>query len=211
MALYTLLGAFGALGCTFLGDRLGRRMTILLANVLQGLGAILQASAFSFGQFIVGRIIIGLGTGGIVATVSVWQSEVSKAETRGEHVAAFGAFAGMGISLALWVAFGMSFTDPNPVAWRFTLASTLFFSILAGLFIIFLPESPRWLATCLSQPSAETARRLLARAADLLLSTIETRLPYSLSRPLTAISVVAVLTHASIKQSRTTGQCDNNV
>lgn len=116
-----------------------------MASIVQGIGAILQASAFSFAQFIIGRIFIGLGTGGIIATVSVWQSEVSKAESRGEHVSAFGLFCASGIALALWVAFGMSFTQPSSVSWRFTMAFTLFLSILVCLSIFTLPESPRWL------------------------------------------------------------------
>jgi sugar porter (SP) family MFS transporter len=140
-----LFGVFGALGCTFLGDRLGRRKTIFFASAVQGVGAILQASSFAFGQFIAGRIVLGLGTGGIIATVSVWQSEVSKAENRGEHVSAFGIFCGSGLALALWIAFGMSYTQPNSASWRFTLIFTLFLSITVCSFIFFLPESPRWL------------------------------------------------------------------
>jgi MFS family permease len=132
---------FGALGCTFLGDLLGRRKTIFIASIVQGIGAILQASAFGFAQFIVGRIIIGLGTGGIIATVSVWQSEVSKAESRGEHVSAFGVFCSSGLILALWIAFGMSFTQPSSVSWRFTLAFTLFLSILVSTFIFTLQRA----------------------------------------------------------------------
>jgi MFS family permease len=90
---------FGALGCTFLGDLLGRRKTIFIASVVQGIGAILQASAFAFGHFVVGLVDLGLGTGGIIATVSVWQAEVSKAENRGEHVSAWGIFCGLGLSV----------------------------------------------------------------------------------------------------------------
>lgn len=77
--------------------------------------------------------------------MSVWQSEVSKAENRGEHVSAFGVFCGSGLALALWVAFGMSFTQPSSVSWRFTLIFTLILSILVCSFIFSLPESPRWL------------------------------------------------------------------
>lgn len=104
--MYTLFGVFGALGCTFLGDALGRRKTIFIASIVQAIGAVLQASSFAFEQFIIGRIVLGLGTGGLIATISVWQSEVSKAENRGEHVSAFGIFCGSGIALALWVALG---------------------------------------------------------------------------------------------------------
>lgn len=163
VALYTLLGVFGALGCIFLGDLLGRRKTIFIASVVQGIGAIIQASAFVFPQFIVGRIILGLGTGGIIATVSVWQSEVSKAENRGEHVSAFGIFCGSGLALALWVAFGMSYTQPSSVSWRFTLVFTLFLSMLVCAFIFSLPESPRWLC---KKDRWEEAREILGTLYD---------------------------------------------
>lgn len=131
--------------CIFLGDLLGRRKTIFIAGIVHGIGAIIQSSAFTLGQFIVGRIILGLGTGGITATVSLWQSEVSKAESRGKHVSAFGVFTGSGLSLSLWVGLGMSFTQPNSVSWRFTLILSLLFSSLLSIFIFSLPESPRWL------------------------------------------------------------------
>lgn len=108
VALYTLHGVFRALGCIFLGDLLGRRESIFIASVVQGTGATVQASAFDFPQFIVGRIILGFVTGGIIATVSVWQPEAFKPENRGEHVSAFSIFCGSCLALALWVAFGMS-------------------------------------------------------------------------------------------------------
>lgn len=38
ISLYTLLGAFGALACTFLGDMYGRRWTIWLSCLVQAVG-----------------------------------------------------------------------------------------------------------------------------------------------------------------------------
>lgn len=143
VALYTLFGVFGALACTFLGDILGRRMTIFIAAATQLIGAILMATSYSLGQFIVGRIFIGLGTGGIVATVPVWQSELSRAESRGSHVASVGIYCGSGLSLALWVSFGFSFTTGS-VSWRVPLAGSGVLSIIVMVFIFTLPESPRW-------------------------------------------------------------------
>lgn len=144
--MYTLFGVFGALGCTFFGDLLGRGKTIFIASIIQAIGAIIQSSSFAFEQFIIGRVVLGLGTGGMVATISVWQAEVSKAESRGEHVSAFGIFCGSGLGLALWIAFGMSYTQPSSVSWRFTLIFTLFLSIFVCYGIFNLPESPRWLS-----------------------------------------------------------------
>ena len=102
-----------------------------------------MGSSYSLGQFIVGRIFIGLGVGGIIATVPIWQSELSRAESRGSHVASFGIYCGPGLSLALWIAFGMSFAN-GPVTWRFTIAGSGILSIIVMVFIFMLPESPRW-------------------------------------------------------------------
>lgn len=156
--MYALFGMFGSVACIFLGDLLGRRKTIFIAGIVNGIGTIIQSTAFSLGQLIVGRIILGLGTGGIIATVSLWQSEVSKAENRGSHVSAFGVFTGSGLSLSLWTGVGMSFTQPNSVSWRFVLVLSLLFSSLLSLFIFALPESPRWLC---KKGKWEEAREIL--------------------------------------------------
>ena len=161
--MFTLLGAFGALSCIFLGDRLGRKRTIFIASAIQAIGAILQASSFELAQFIVARIILGLGTGGLVATVSLWQSELVKAESRGRHVSAFGIFAGMGTSIALWISFGISFAPESSVNWRFPLAFTTLLPFVVCGFIFRLPESPRWLCKV---GRIEEARDVLAVLYD---------------------------------------------
>lgn len=76
VAVYTLGALFGALSCTFIGDKLGRRRTIMLGAVVTCIGSILQASAFSFAQLIVGRLITGLGFGAISATAPNWQVNI---------------------------------------------------------------------------------------------------------------------------------------
>lgn len=144
IALYTLAGTFGAIACTFLGDVWGRRGTIFVAAAVNLVGALLMCTSFSFGQFIVSRIILGIGTGGIIATVSVWQTELSKASSRGAHVAAFGLFAGIGLVLALWLDFGCSYASTS-FAWRFPLAFPMVLSAVVMTFIFTLPESPRLL------------------------------------------------------------------
>ena len=113
IALFVLAGVFGSLACTFLGDIWGRRWTIFAATATELVGVILMGTSFGFAQFIVSRVILGLGTGrcidlysflmhmltlstqgGILATTSVWQAEISKPASRGEHVSAFGIFCG---------------------------------------------------------------------------------------------------------------------
>lgn len=76
-------GFIGSLCSAFYADKLGRRWTIILGSVLMIVGAILQASALSRAQIIIGRIISGLGMGHINATVPILQAEMSTPKSRG--------------------------------------------------------------------------------------------------------------------------------
>ena len=50
-----------------------------------------------------------------------------------------------GICFSYWLDFGFSFLDPSTIAWRFPIGFQIFFALLILLFILELPESPRWL------------------------------------------------------------------
>ena len=123
MALFTLFGIVVALGCTFPGDLRGRRMTLFTAATFSLVGVIIMSTSYSLGQFIVGRIFIEIGTGGIIATVPAWQSELSRPASRGSHVSSFGIYCGTELSLALWISLGFSFTSGG-VSWRFPIAGS---------------------------------------------------------------------------------------
>ena len=101
MAIYTLGAFFGAMSCIWLGDRLGRIRTIMIGAALNTVGAILQASSFSLGQLIVGRVVSGLGFGALSATAPNWQSECSKAEHRGSVVILESLFISLGLGRSL--------------------------------------------------------------------------------------------------------------
>lgn len=64
----------GALSNLWVGDWLGRRKTIVLGGIIMIIGAILQASSYSYAQMVVARIVTGLGNGlnvGVLGTLSV--------------------------------------------------------------------------------------------------------------------------------------------
>lgn len=158
IALYTVGGIFGALSCVYLGDLLGRRKVIFFTNLISIIGAILMATSFQFSQFIVARLVLGLGTGGYVATVPVWQSEISPAHKRGSNVVTDGIFIGVGVTAALWIDLGFYFVQGSSVSWRFPLAFQVVLSATAMIFIYLLPESPRWL---IKTGQIEQAREVL--------------------------------------------------
>jgi sugar porter (SP) family MFS transporter len=163
VALFTVGGIFGSLSCIYLGDRLGRRKVIQIASAITILGAILMATSFHLAQFIVARVVLGLGTGGYLATVPVWQAEISRANKRGAHVVMDGIFIGSGVAIALWVDFGFYFVPSNSVAWRFPLAFQILLLVFVVSFISVFPESPRWLV---KKDRLEEARQILAVLND---------------------------------------------
>ncbi|KAF2162131.1 hypothetical protein M409DRAFT_69342 [Zasmidium cellare ATCC 36951] len=124
------LGALVGCGINFcIGDWLGRRRMIWLAMVLIIIGAVLQTSAFTLAHLIVGRIITGFGTGIDSSTVPMYQSELSRKESRGRLVSWEIWFIGVGIVLSYWVDYGMSYVQSD-AAWRVPISLQLIFAII---------------------------------------------------------------------------------
>ena len=100
---------FGAIAAFSLGEMLGRRKTVLLGTTIMSIGAILQITAYSTAQMIVGRIVAGIGNGLNTATAPVWQAETSQANWRGKLVVIELILNIAGFSLSNWC--GMSIAD----------------------------------------------------------------------------------------------------
>lgn len=152
------------MSCVYLGDLLGRKKVIFFANLVGIIGAILMATSFQFTQFIIARLVLGLGVGGYVATVPVWQSEISPAHKRGSNVVTDGIFVGVGVTLALWIDLGFYFVKESSVSWRFPFGFQIVLSVMAMTFVTVLPESPRWLIKTGQQ---DKARHVMAALQDL--------------------------------------------
>jgi sugar porter (SP) family MFS transporter len=152
-----LAGAIiGALTGGRLSDRYGRRITLLATSIVFILGAILCAAAPSIAALVVGRIIVGLGIGLACTTVPIYISEVAPPEARGWQVSLFQLAITVGILGAYLVDFAYSKTG----AWRWMLGLAVIPGIILGVGMLFLPESPRWLAKYLHP---EAARAVLVR------------------------------------------------
>lgn len=140
------LGCFsGSIPTIWLGNWLGRRKAIFLGSSIMVVGALLQCTSFELAQLVIGRLVTGFGNGINTSTVPTWQSECCKSHRRGQLVMIEGAMITCGITISYWIDFGLMFADPNDVAWRFPLAFQIFFALIIIAFVMFLPESPRWL------------------------------------------------------------------
>ncbi|KAI8630789.1 general substrate transporter [Xylariaceae sp. FL1651] len=159
VAVFVLGALVGALSCSWSGDRFGRRHVIFVGALCTLIGIVLEASAFSLSQFIVGRVVLGLGVGQLSSIVPVWQSETSGAKNRGQHVVLDGLFICLGYVLESFIDLGFFEYHHGPVTWRPPIAiSTVFSLVLIGSVYSF-PESPRWL---LMKNKGEQARANLA-------------------------------------------------
>ncbi|KAE8327311.1 general substrate transporter [Aspergillus sergii] len=163
VAIYTIGCLIGALGVTQLGNRIGRRKSLIVVAAIAATGLIIQATSYNIGQLVVGRIISGIGTGGVNAVVPVWQSECTKPRSRGKNVVIIGVFIASGIAIAGWVNVGLSYMEENEVSWRLPLALPISFTLMIMSFTMSFPESPRWLV---SKGHMEEARITMHALAD---------------------------------------------
>lgn len=149
--------AAGALVGGRLADLFGRRALLIVTALIFGLGAVLCALAASPNSLVIGRVIVGLGIGLSSGTVPVYISEVAPPDARGWTVSIFQLAITLGILLAYLVDY--AFSSIQGWRWMFGLAV-----LPAGIFalgMMFLPESPRWLA---KRGRLNAARAILSRS-----------------------------------------------
>lgn len=134
--------ATAALGGGRLSDRLGRRATLILTSVIFIIGALICAFAGSFQILLAGRTTVGLGIGLASTTVPVYISEVSPPKARGWQVSLFQ----LAITVGILVAYIVDYSFAASGGWRWMLGLAAVPGLILGLGMLYLPESPRWLA-----------------------------------------------------------------
>ncbi|KAL7619498.1 hypothetical protein AAE478_010038 [Parahypoxylon ruwenzoriense] len=161
VAVYIAGEAVGALGQTFIGDKLGRIRFMQLLCIIVTIGTTIQTASANIGMFLAGRAIAGVAVGGMVATVPIYLSEISAPDRRG----LIGGISGCGISfgtmMSNWVGFACSYASYGPTQWRLPLGIQIPWGIImfVGL-ATFMPDSPRQL---LRNGKVDAARREFVR------------------------------------------------
>ncbi|KAF5014671.1 hypothetical protein F66182_14265, partial [Fusarium sp. NRRL 66182] len=143
-ALYEIGCLFGAMFILWFGDWLGRRKSVMLGATIMILGVVIQVTSYPghvpLAQFIVGRIVTGVGNGINTSTIPTYQAECSRTTNRGLLICIEGGVIAFGTLIAYWIDFGASY-GPDDLTWRFPIAFQTVFGlgIIAGM--AFLPES----------------------------------------------------------------------
>ncbi|GAA5840759.1 hypothetical protein JCM11251_001691 [Rhodosporidiobolus azoricus] len=161
VAMLSIGTLFGSLIGATLADRLGRKKAVVVDNIILIIGVVVQvASVSAWYQVMIGRIITGLGVGALSAVVPLYQSETAPKEIRGTLVCTYQLMITAGILVAYCIGIGTRYMDEGGASWRIVCGLTMLFSLILGIGILFVPESPRWL---FAQGRPEEAERSLAR------------------------------------------------
>ncbi|THZ93006.1 general substrate transporter [Aureobasidium pullulans] len=143
-AIYDVGCFIGAIIAFTVGERLGRKKTIILGTAIMSIGVILKTSSFSLPQMFVGRVILGIGNGINTATAPIWQTETAPARLRGKLVILEMMTNVGGFMIVNWINYGLSFVAGS-IQWRLPLALQFIFIFVLFATVPWLPESPRWL------------------------------------------------------------------
>ncbi|CAG8407464.1 unnamed protein product [Penicillium salamii] len=143
--LGTLIGCFMG---GYVSDRWGRINAFAFGAAWGLLGAALQCTAMNPTWMIVSRLINGIGTGILNATVPVYGSELADYESRGMFIAMEFTLNIVGVVVAYWLGFGLSYIEngTSNFQWRFPIAFQIIMLLLLIVGCWFFPESPRWLS-----------------------------------------------------------------
>ena len=140
---------FGAIAAAFINDRFGRVYALMLFCTIFLVGAAVQTGAHhDIGVIYGGRVIAGLGIGGMSAITPVFVSEQCPPKVRGRITGLFQEFLVIGVCVSYWLDYGVAkHIAPSTKQWRIPVAIQL---VPGGVMLIglcFLKESPRWLAS----------------------------------------------------------------
>ncbi|WNG87553.1 sugar porter family MFS transporter [Mycobacterium sp. ITM-2016-00317] len=140
IAASILLGAvIGALTCSYLSERGGRKRTLVMLAVVFAVGAVGCALAPNPVLLSIGRLVLGFAVGGATQTAPMYVAELAPPKYRGRLVLCFQIAIGAGIVIATIV--GASAFIP----WRWSIGAACVPAVIMLVLLLRLPESPRWL------------------------------------------------------------------
>jgi len=145
-----LLGAAaGVLAVGSLSDRFGRRLPLYLSAILFCASAVGTALPQEIWIFIVFRCLGGVAIGIASIATPMYIAEITPARMRGRMVAVNQIAIALGIAATSFVNYFIAHRGDEAwliaSGWRWMFATGILPSVLFGLLLLRVPESPRWL------------------------------------------------------------------
>ncbi|NOX54801.1 MAG: sugar porter family MFS transporter, partial [Planctomycetes bacterium] len=147
-----------------LNDRFGRRNVLILSAILFFISAVGTALPRTFTEFVVFRLLGGIGVGAASMTSPLYIAEISPARIRGRMVSINQLAIVTGMVVVYFVNYGIAGLGDETWnmtrGWRWMFASEALPATLLLLLLLAVPESPRWLV---KQGRTQRAESVLAR------------------------------------------------
>lgn len=164
VSIFNIGCAIGGFTMGRLGDTYGRRGGLRLAVLVYVIGIVLQITSFqAWYQYFIGRIVAGLGVGGLSVLSPTLISEISPKQLRGACVSLYQLMITLGIFTGYCTNYGTK-RYGNSIQWRLPLGLCFLWAIFMLIGLMVVPESPRFL---LEKGKVETARQSLAKSNKL--------------------------------------------
>ncbi|ORZ31878.1 general substrate transporter [Catenaria anguillulae PL171] len=161
-ALIALAGAVGAMWAGGACDKYGRRKTMMLLNVPMLASPLVLAFASNYAMLVIGRLLAGLATGGMLVAVPVYISEVSPTHLRGRT----GIFSTIGLGTGLAIAGLLGYFFFEPPYWRIIVGFSVITTVLQIVMLPMAVESPVYLRAAGKTAEATAALAKLGTVAD---------------------------------------------
>ncbi len=138
---------FGAMAGNLLAgpmsDRFGRKKILIIVAALFSISATWSAFATGYTEFIIARIIGGIGIGGAILIAPIYIAEIAPPKLRGSLV----SFNQLNIVIGISVAYFSNYflVNMEGESWRWMLGVEAIPAAIYFLALFTVPRSPRWL------------------------------------------------------------------
>jgi sugar porter (SP) family MFS transporter len=146
----------------YLIDRFGRRTVLILTGIGFGLFAVWSGLATGLTTFVLARFFVGVCIGIASLVTPLYLAEMSPARIRGALVSLNQLAITVGIVAGYFVDYALAASQD----WRWMFITAVFPSLVLLVGMIFLPESPRWLARAGFRERALANFHRLGRGAE---------------------------------------------
>jgi MFS transporter, SP family, galactose:H+ symporter len=138
-----LAGALaGTMAGGYLGDRFGRKPTLIMTAVVYGIFALTTGLATGTFVFVISRLFVGAAVGISSMLVPLYIAEIAPEDIRGALV----TLNQLAISSGVVIAYYVDYLLAGSGNWRWMFMSAVVPSVVLLAGLMFLPETPRWLA-----------------------------------------------------------------
>ncbi|RRZ95559.1 sugar porter family MFS transporter [Erwinia sp. 198] len=148
--------AIGALAAGWMSSKLGRKKSMLAGATLFIIGSLWSALSPDVESLIFSRVLLGLAVGVASYTAPLYLAEIAPERIRGSMISMYQLMLTTGIVVAYLSDTAFSYSG----SWRWMLGVIAIPAVILFIGVLFLPNSPRWLA---SHGRFNEAQRVLDR------------------------------------------------